>query len=197
MASSPPLDESVVRDFVFAGHGDLATVRTLYKRYPQLLDQRYHLTDETALEAASHTGQREIAEFLLQAGARPTICTVAMLGDLDAVRRFLERDAGQAEARGAHGLSVLYHAAVGGGVEVAKLLYEFGCREGFDRALHGAIDFDHPEMVAWLLETGVQDLNAPDRQGRSPLAKAMANQQDEIALLLRKRGAIAQPTSVT
>ncbi len=197
MTPPPPLEEGIVRDFVFAGHGDFATVQKLYQEYPEVLHQRYEPTGETALEAASHTGQREIAEFLLQAGAHPTICTVAMLGDLDEVRRFLRRDPRQAEARGAHGLSVLYHAAVGGHVEVAKLLHEFGCEEGFERALHGAIDFNHPEMVAWLLDTGVQDLDVPDRQGRSPLAKAIANRQKEIVLLLQQRGAKAEKTSAT
>ncbi len=36
----------------------------------------------TAIQAAAHTGQRAIAEYLLAKGARLEVCTAAMLGDV-------------------------------------------------------------------------------------------------------------------
>jgi len=43
-------------------------------------------SDEDALGAASHMGNWEIAEYLLSKGARSTIFSGAMLGEMDVVK---------------------------------------------------------------------------------------------------------------
>ena len=54
---------------------------------------------ETALGAASHVGSREIAELLIANGAHPTIFSAAMLGQLDAVKAFVEAAPGIQKTR--------------------------------------------------------------------------------------------------
>ena len=44
---------------------------------------------ETCLDAAAHVGNKPIADFLLAHGARPTIFSAAMMGQLDAVKAFI------------------------------------------------------------------------------------------------------------
>ena len=45
---------------------------------------------ETAIDAASHVGNRPIAEYLIANGARPTIYTAAMMGQLAIVKGWIE-----------------------------------------------------------------------------------------------------------
>ena len=57
-------------------HNDIKRVRELVERQPALarasLDWGFG-DWETAIDAASHVGRRDIAEFLIANGARPTI----------------------------------------------------------------------------------------------------------------------------
>jgi hypothetical protein len=83
---------------------------------------------ETALGAASHVGNREIASMLLASGARPTIFSAAMLGQLEVVRAFVSSSPGVQRTRGPHGISLLAHARAGGpgAAEVLKYLESVG-----------------------------------------------------------------------
>src|SRR5256885_1148287 len=69
---------------------------------------------ETALSAASHMGRHDIAEFLLEKGARIDIFCAAMMGLLDAVQAFLALQPALIDAKGPHGFSLHFHAQVGG-----------------------------------------------------------------------------------
>jgi ankyrin repeat protein len=70
-----------------------------------------------------------------------------------------------------------------------------GCREGYDDALHGAIDFGHEAMVKWLLANGATNLNVPNFAGKSPLTAALKSGHSGIVEMLRAHGALeaAQP----
>jgi hypothetical protein len=69
---------------------------------------------ESGLGGASHMGRRDIVTFLLERGARIDIFCAAMLGQLDAVKAFLALQPRLIDARGPHGLSLHFHAQVGG-----------------------------------------------------------------------------------
>jgi hypothetical protein len=69
---------------------------------------------EDALGAASHVGNHEIAETLLAHGARPTIFSAAMLGQLDAVKALVTASPGIESTPGPHGIPLLRHALAGG-----------------------------------------------------------------------------------
>lgn len=99
---SKPTQEQI-REFVLPAHGDLASVKRLLAENPLLLNAKYEEWNETALGAASHVGNREIALYLLEQGAPLVMCTAAMLGMTDKVAGFLENDNAEANARGAHG----------------------------------------------------------------------------------------------
>lgn len=186
------LSSDLIKDFVIAAHFDLDRVRTLLAEHPDLLNVRHQWGPEDfedGIGAAAHVGSRAIAEFFLAQGAPSSICVAAMLGRADEVRQFLEADPALANARGAHGIALMFHAAMSGSLEVVDLLYERGCREGFSSALHGAINHGHKEIVAWLLDHGAADMSIKNFQGKSPMQNALDQNRQDIADLLRQRGA--------
>jgi hypothetical protein len=102
---------------VIAAHGNVPRVNELLDRWPTLANAAmdWGFGDwEDALGAASHVGNREIARVLLASGARPTLFSAAMLGQLDAVRAFLAAAPALAATPGPHGIPLLRHAIAGG-----------------------------------------------------------------------------------
>jgi len=189
MDSAPQPTPELVEEFVIAAHGNLEKVQQMLPQHPELLNIPWARFNETPLAAASHTGRRAIAEYLLAAGAPLTVCCAAMLGRTDDVAAFLAADPALANARGAHGIPILFHTAMSGNLALADLLLAHGGGEGADDALHGAITYGHTDMVVWLLDHGVHNLDALDFRGKTPLAAALENGQTAIADLLRARGA--------
>jgi hypothetical protein len=78
---------------------------------------------ESPLGAASHTGQRGIAEFLLEKGARIDIFAAAMMGMTEVVKAFVTAHPGIQRTLGPHGIPLLAHATVGGPKAEATLAY--------------------------------------------------------------------------
>ncbi len=78
---------------------------------------------ESALGAASHTGNRDIAEYLIEHGARPTLFSAAMLGQLGVVRAFVEAAPGVERIHGPHGFTLLMNARFGGDPAAEVLAY--------------------------------------------------------------------------
>ena len=113
----PPLDAESVRAFLIAGHGDLEAVRAALDDEPGLVNASWDWGGgdwETALGGASHMGEREIALFLLERGARMDIFAAAMLGYVDVVRALLDARPELRDAKGPHGISLAAHAEQGG-----------------------------------------------------------------------------------
>lgn len=113
----PQLNRLLVQDFVIYAHSDLAMVAKLLEREPALLNAAmdWGAGDwETGLGAASHVGRRDIAEHLLERGARIDLFCAAMLGQLDVVKAFLTLQPKLIDAKGPHGFSLHFHAQVGG-----------------------------------------------------------------------------------
>lgn len=190
-ATTDPRPE-LVEEFVIAAHGDLDKVRTMLAATPALLNIPWARFNETPLAAASHVGHRAIAEHLLAAGAPLTVCTAAMLGEPEQVAAFLDADPALANATGAHGIPILFHAALSGNTAVAELLVARGGGAGQDAALHGAVAPGHLAMTRWLLERGA-DPNTLDFAGRTPLRVALDAGHAEIADLLRAHGGAEAP----
>ncbi len=116
-ASFPTQDQELVKEMVTVAHGQVARVRELVARHQTLAKANYDwgFGDwESALGAASHVGNREIAEFLLANGARPTIFSAAMLGQLDVVKAFVTASPGVQRIKGPHSITLLRHAMAGG-----------------------------------------------------------------------------------
>lgn len=122
----PRQDPALAQEVVGASHSDIKRVRELVERQPALARAAidWGFGDwESALGAASHTGRREIAEFLLANGARPTLFSAAMLGQLAVVRAFVESSPGIQGTPGPHGIPLLNHARAGGPGATAVVTY--------------------------------------------------------------------------
>jgi hypothetical protein len=112
---SQPAD--LVKEMVGVSHGNFDRVRELVEARPALAKATWDwgFGDwESAIDAASHVGNRPIAEYLMSKGARPTIFTAAMLGHLDAVKAWIAGSPGVQRTRGPHGITLLAHARAGG-----------------------------------------------------------------------------------
>lgn len=122
----PKQNPVLAKETVAVSHRDLPRVRELMEHQPALARAAYDwgFGDwETALGAASHTGRREIAEFLIASGAQPTMFSAAMLGQLDVVKAFVAASPGIQRTPGPHGIPLLAHARAGGPGAAAVLAY--------------------------------------------------------------------------
>ena len=127
----PAQDPELARATVGASHRDLKRVQELVERQPALARAAidWGFGDwEACLDAASHTGNKAIADYLLTNGARPTIFCAAMLGQLDVVKAFVAARPGVQRNLGPHGLTLLWHAKQGGAdaLPVAQYLTGLG-----------------------------------------------------------------------
>jgi hypothetical protein len=116
-AGFPAHEPELVQEMVGVSHGNVARVKELVGRQPALakvaLDWGFG-DWESCLDAASHVGNREIAEFLIANGARPTLFSAAMLGQLDAVKALIAAAPGIQRTKGPHSITLLKHAVAGG-----------------------------------------------------------------------------------
>jgi hypothetical protein len=124
--SFPTQDPEVVKEMVTVAHGNVARVKELVGRQQTLAKASWDwgFGDwESALGAASHVGNREIAEFLVANGARPSIFSAAMLGQLDVVKAFVAASPGVQRIKGPHSITLLSHATAGGAAAKPVLEY--------------------------------------------------------------------------
>lgn len=190
MNDSSPFDPEVVKAFVIAAHGDLDRVQQMLAEEPGLLNVPHPWSEtdwETPVAAAAHVGNRPIAEFLLEQGAPLEICTAAMLGRREEVSQMLATDPAQAQARGAHSIPLMSHVALGGDVAVAEMILAQGAQgtDVMDAALHMAVAAGQEEMVRWLLENNLADVNRRNSQGQTLLEIAEQQRRETMADLLR------------
>jgi hypothetical protein len=122
----PAQDPNLVREIVGASHGNFARVREAVEKQPALARASvdWGFGDwETCIDAAAHVGNKPIADFLLTHGARPTIFSAAMMGQLDAVKAFIAARPGIQKTLGPHGITLMSHARAGGADAAAVVEY--------------------------------------------------------------------------
>ena len=125
----PTQDPDVVREVVLKSHFDYDAVRELVTPRPALAKTAWDwgFGDwESALGAASHVGRHDIAELLMEHGARPNLFTFAMLDQVDVVRAVCESNAGIQSLHGPHGITLLSHAQNGKATRVVEYLETLG-----------------------------------------------------------------------
>jgi hypothetical protein len=113
----PQINKLMIQDFVVFAHTDIKMVEKLLAKEPMLVNAFMDWGGgdwESALGAAAHMGNREMATFLLERGARIDIFAATMLGQLDAVKAFLTLQPKLIDAKGPHGFSLHFHAQLAG-----------------------------------------------------------------------------------
>jgi hypothetical protein len=124
--SFPVQPTEIVREMVTVAHFDLKRVKELVESRPSLAKACWDwgFGDwESAIGAASHVGNHAIAEYLLSKGARPSLFSAAMFGQLDVVKAFVAAQPGIQRIHGPHGITLLAHAKNGGAG--ARNVYDF------------------------------------------------------------------------
>lgn len=120
------LEPSLVQEFVGNSHGDLNRVKELLAQEPALINASWDWGAgdfETGLGAAAHMGRRDIANFLLENGARLDLFAAAMLGKLDFVKAALDAFPDAIKTPGPHGIPLIAHAQAGGDESIP--VYEY------------------------------------------------------------------------
>jgi hypothetical protein len=142
----PALPADKVREAVGQAHRSLDAVRALIEENPLLANACWDWGGgdfETPLQAAAHTGQREIAEFLLARQARVDVYAAAMLGQLEFVKAALGPNVVMGAAvPGPHGFTLL-HCAKQGGAK-AKAVYDFLVAQGVPEVFQQPLPFVWP-----------------------------------------------------
>jgi ankyrin repeat protein len=172
----------IINQFVGAAHGNFNVVKALLEQYPAVLNKSTS-EDETAIKAAAHTGQKQIAEYLVESGAPLDICTAALLGMTEKVDEMLAGDPDLLHATGAHGIPLMFYAGMGGDLKMAELLFRHGADlnagDGIISALHGAVFANSPEVCRWLLSHGARP-EIKDNSGKTPLEMAIRFKRLEV-----------------
>jgi len=127
-----PESSAAIEEFVRAGHNDHSRVRSMLESDPSLINASYDWGNhdfETALDGASHVGNYEIAGYLIEKGANPTIFSLVVMGQDELVMNWLESFPDVLYARGPHGLNLLHHARISKRTDLEKYLIESGLTE--------------------------------------------------------------------
>jgi hypothetical protein len=122
----PAQSRELVREMVTVAHFDLNRVKDLVGAHPSLAMAGWDwgFGDwETPLGAASHMGNRPIAEYLISKGAPTSLYSAAMFGQLEVMKALVAAQPGIQHVRGPHSISLLAHARMGG--EAARPVFEF------------------------------------------------------------------------
>lgn len=176
-----------VREFVMAAHRDLDETKSIYTDNPDLIDEAVEWSPgqtESALQAAAHTGQRAIAEFLLGNGAKPNMVAYAMLGDEDNFNAMLADNPDNIHEIGAHNFSLMFHAAFGGNLAIIQRIYKNDESVNLGSALLATIMANQFEAAQWYIEKDAP-LDATDFRGRTALEMAVEAENSNFIALLK------------
>jgi len=192
---TPPLPADMVFEFVGVSHGNIKRVKEMLEKVPTLINATWDWAAgdfETALGGASHMGRQDIANYLLEKGARKDIYCAAMLGEKKLVQSFIKTDPSIANVLGPHKYTLLYHVAISKNIDMAKIVkpHITDTAANFNQALHAAVRNNDTEMAEWLLKNGVNDPNTGDFARNRPLQNAQKNGFNEMGKLLKEHGAI-------
>ncbi len=155
----PPIEDDIVRRFVRAAHSKIDAVQQLLEEHPNLVNASWDWSNgdfETALGAASHMGRKDIAEVLVQAGARTDLFYYAMAGNTEIIRTAVRFNPSTVQEKGPHGIPLMFHAAISGQTPLTQLLFDQGAPVT-DGCLGASVRHGRSyAMTAWLLEHGAR-----------------------------------------
>ena len=121
-----------INEFVSAAHNDADKTRKMVDQNPLILNCASQISRgdfETAIGGASHMGRQDIADILVQRGARLDIFNLTFLGYTEVVKNLIEVSPHYLNAYGPHGFTLLHHAKVGNHPDFANWLENKGLKE--------------------------------------------------------------------
>lgn len=138
-------------------------MKALAIEYPQDVNSRSFIGEETPLYLTSRVGHRDVAWLLIKHGA-------------------------DTAARSKDGTTPLHHASEGGHVDLVKLLIEHGAdptaqSENGMTPLHRASEGGHVDLARFLIKHGAH-ANIRDESDRTPLHLALQSGHQGVARLL-------------
>ena len=125
MDKKPALALNLVEEFVGVSHGNFARVKEMLAAEPALVNAPWDWGGgdfETALGAAAHMGNKQIANYLLERGARLDIFAAAMLDMIEVVKAGLDARPEMLHTPGPHGIPLIVHAEAGDAKAVLEYL---------------------------------------------------------------------------
>ena len=186
---------------VFCGLYDV--VKVLADEYPQDVNSRSFIGEETPLHLTSQTGHVDLTRLLIEHGADmaaqdkdgTTPLHWASERDHMDVARLLVEHGADAAAQDKYGTTPLHRASERGHVDLARLLIEHGANaaaqdNGGTTPLHQASGEGHVDLARLLIEHGA-DAAAQDNGGMTPLHRASERGHVDLAQLLIEHSADA------
>ncbi len=174
--------------------GKHETVANLVASEPDLANA-HTAAGLSAVLLAAYYQKPEIAELLIEHGAKLTLFEAASVGHLETVKSILAADPDLVSAYAADGFYPLGLAAFFGHDDVVTFLLQQGAdiQQSANNpqrvnALHAATANRHLAISRRLLEHGI-DVNAVQQAGFTPLHAAAQNGQKEMVNLLLEYGA--------
>jgi len=156
-------------EFVTLIHDDAEAALAQLERSPALARSTAGW-GETAMDAASHLGQRRLVAALIEAGATPDIFAACAMADLRAVYALLRLTS--LDTLGVHRLPLLHFAVVSRDPAVLDMLIDSGValnpRGASLSPLHTAVAVGSVPMIRALMEAGV-DRSVTDAFGATAL----------------------------
>ena len=131
-ATAEIISLEAIEEFVFAAHNDLDKTQKIVDTNPLILNctNQFKKGDfETAIGGASHMGRKDIADMLVERGARLDIFNLTFLGYTELVKQLIEVAPHYLKAPGPHGFNLLHHAKVGKHEDFARWLEDQGLEE--------------------------------------------------------------------
>ena len=125
-------DADEINEFVSAAHNNAEKTRIMVDKNPLILNCSSQIARgdfETAIGGASHMGRRDIADVLVERGARLDIFNLTFLGYTEVVQQLIEASPHYLNAYGPHGFTLLHHAKVGKHQAFADWLQQKGLKE--------------------------------------------------------------------
>lgn len=121
-----------INEFVAAAHNDADKTRKMVDKNPLILNCSSQIARgdfETAIGGASHMGRKDIADILVQRGARLDIFNLTFLGYTDVVKNLIEASPHYLNSYGPHGFTLLHHAKAGEHNDFAAWLENKGLKK--------------------------------------------------------------------